>query len=130
MQRHEGFGPVALHDPGERPGNGIERLVPRNTLKLALALGAGSPERMQNSIRRIGARLVIADLGAKYAPRERVVFGARDAFHAPVRDVGYPGTGILAIKRTTTSNFPRGHRGILPRLKICHLTAVQATRVG
>ncbi len=85
LERQQGFRAVLRNDGLEPGGDGVERLVPRDRLERAGALGARAPQRPQQPLGRRHARLVVAHLGAQHAARDRMILRALDADNACCR---------------------------------------------
>ncbi len=77
-ERPHGFGAEFLRGAGERLGDLVERVVPRDRLEAPLALGADAPQRRRKALGMVLALGVARDLGADDAGGIAVI-GAVDA---------------------------------------------------
>ena len=102
VQRQERLATVLGNDRREAMGDDVERGVPRDALEHPVAFRSSSAQRVQQAIRCVGALLIIVDLRAQHATRERVFARTFHANHALILDVGDPGARILAIVGTAT----------------------------
>ncbi len=80
----------------------VDRLVPGDALEGARSLRAAAAQGVQQAVRRVGALLVVLDLGAQHPPGEGVLLGACHLDDPPVLDMGHPATRVLAVEGTAT----------------------------
>src|SRR5574341_2454297 len=97
-------------------GDFIERVIPRNHVKLTAPLGARPPHWTQQALRVICPLDVAIDLGAEETLREWVLAVTGDASRAPILDCYKSRTRIRAIVWTRAAydvsfNFWRSDSG-------------------
>jgi hypothetical protein len=97
VDRQQRFGAVASNDGVELLGNEADRIRPRDPLERAVALPAGSAERVEQPIGRVRAGLIVVDLGAEDTARERVLARAGHSNDASILDVRHPRAGVLTV---------------------------------
>jgi hypothetical protein len=98
--REDRLRPVLGDDLAEATGDLVERLVPGDPLEPAAALGAGSPERVQDAVRVVDAGDVVVHLHAEPAPGERVLGVATDLDGPSVLDGDEHRARVRAVVRT------------------------------
>ena len=86
-----------------------ERLVPGDAAKLAAPFASGALQRIKHAIRAVDAVLVVVDLDAQAAARERVVRIAAHVYRLAVADGGDHGAGVRTIVRAGAEDFVLGH---------------------
>ena len=93
-------------------GNGIDRLVPGNPLKLPGALGAHPFKRIEHTLVAVDALLIVVDLDAQAPAGERMIRVAAHRNRLAILDGCQNRAGVRAIMWTCTNYRASGH-GVL-----------------
>ena len=97
--RQHRLGAVPLDRRAQAGRRRLDRLVPADALEAPLALGADSPQRMDDPVGVVQRVEVAVDLGAERAVRERIRAIAAEADGAAVLDIDQPRAGVRAVQR-------------------------------
>ena len=89
---------------GKALGDSIERRVPANASKLAVALFANALQRMQHASVGISALEVARDLGAQYTVGRRMLGIALDLDRASIFDRDMQGAGVGTVVRACAAH--------------------------
>ncbi len=110
VKRPYRLGAMLRGDVGERAGDAVQCLVPRDTLELRRTLRPGAQQRMGQTVGVMNALGITADLGADHARRVTVVLrAAHGADAGAVQHLHRQSTGGGAIVRANRGPDLAGH---------------------